>query len=106
MNKKGKEGGSTWFNRRQTEIPLFKINKKKKKADREKAQGRWGKVAAERGTLQPDPRDRLGRTLGEGPGELGTIKVFIFRVCASRCLGLGAGSIRPPLAGGSPPLRD
>lgn len=31
MNKKGKEGGSTWFNRRQTEIPLFKINKKKKK---------------------------------------------------------------------------
>lgn len=31
MNKKGKEGGSTWFNPRQTEIPLFKINKKKKK---------------------------------------------------------------------------
>jgi hypothetical protein len=31
MNKKGKEGGSTWLNRRQTEIPLFKINKKKKK---------------------------------------------------------------------------
>ena len=30
MNKKGKEGGSTWFNRRQTELPLFKINKKKK----------------------------------------------------------------------------
>lgn len=52
MNKKGKEGGSTWFNRRQTEIPLFKINLKKK-ADRAKGQGRWGKVAAEPGTLQP-----------------------------------------------------
>lgn len=35
MNKKGKEGGSTWFNRRQTEIPLFKINKKKKKKGRQ-----------------------------------------------------------------------
>ena len=44
MNKKGKEGGSTWFNRRQTEIPLFKINKKKKKrADRAEARGRWGR---------------------------------------------------------------
>lgn len=29
--KKRKEGGSTWFNRRQTEIPLFKINKKKER---------------------------------------------------------------------------
>lgn len=43
MNKKGKEGGSTWFNRRQTEIPLFKINKKKKRADRAEARGRWGR---------------------------------------------------------------
>lgn len=33
-----------------------------------------------------------------------TIKVFIFRVCASRCLGLGADFIAPPpRAGGSPP---
>lgn len=59
MNKKGKEGGSTWFNRRQTEIPLFKINKKKKKK-KEKAQGRLGKVAVERGTLQPRSEGSAG----------------------------------------------
>lgn len=70
MNKKGKEGGSTWFNRRQTEIPLFKINKKKK-ADRAKAQGRWGKVAAERGTSQPGSERQAGPHVRGGAGRVG-----------------------------------
>lgn len=98
MNKKGKEGGSTWFNPRQTEIPLFKINKKKKKKrqtgpKRRDARGKW---LRSRALCSRDRRGRLGRTRGEGPGELGTIKVLVFRVCASRCLGLGASFSRAP----------
>ena len=42
MNKKGKEGGSTWFNRRQTEIPLFKIKQKKKKSRQDEGAGTLG----------------------------------------------------------------
>lgn len=56
MNKKGKEGGSTWFNRRQTELPLFKINKKK---------GRQGWGAGTLGKVAAEP---AARQLGRGAG--------------------------------------
>lgn len=104
MNKKGKEGGSTWFNRRQTEIPLFKINKKKKKKSRQgESVGTLGESSRGSGHFAARTGDPPGRTFGEGPGELSTIKVFIFRVCASRCLGLGTGFIRTPSSGAAHP---
>lgn len=83
MNKKGKEGGSTWFNRRQTEIPLFKINKKKKKkgqtglrrGDAGEGSGGAGHSAAGiGGPAEPHARGGAGR-------QENTIKVIIFRVC-------------------------
>lgn len=67
MNKKGKEGGSTWFNRRQTEIPLFKINKKKKKADGASV----GQRGPGRGPTKVPLSARARRCLGPGWGDGG-----------------------------------
>lgn len=67
MNKKGKEGGSTWFNRRQTEIPLFKINKKKKSR-----RGECGAAGAGQGAHESSSFRACSQVLGAGLGRRGS----------------------------------
>lgn len=103
MNKKGKEGGSTWFNPRQTEIPLFKINKKKKKGESagtlgESSRGAGHFVAGVRviGSASPS---------GKNQESWAPLKFLFFVSVRAGVWGRGPASFapRPPLVGGSPP---
>lgn len=93
MNKKGKEGGSTWFNRRQTEIPLFKINKKKKKADGASA----GQRGPGRGPTKVPLSARARRCLGPGWGDGGSPRG------AGRGEGAAGGAAHAALPSPAPP---
>lgn len=101
MNKKGKEGGSTWFNRRQTEIPLFKINKKKKGRQGESA-GTLGESSGGAGHFAAG----IGATgwaarSGRGRESWTPLKFLFFVSVRAGVWGWGPTSLPPPPAPGA-----